>query len=156
MTIVVKPTIIGLVGSLFFAGWTISCFFIPRLSDRNGRKWFIIVNLIIQLLSLIAIVFSKNLVFLLAGMFVMGFTTTGKGTLNYLYGTEILTESKKSYIATIIGATDSSILVFASLYYKYISVWWKPLGVMGIMFNILAIISYSFLPESPLFYYSTK
>ena len=39
--------LIGLIGSMFFVGWTVGCIALPRLADLYGRKWFFIISIAI-------------------------------------------------------------------------------------------------------------
>jgi MFS family permease len=38
-------TVIGLLGSMYFAGWALACLFFSRIPDIYGRKNFFIVSM---------------------------------------------------------------------------------------------------------------
>ena len=52
---------IGLLGSILFVGWLISCLAVPRVGDKYGRKIPILGSLIISIPAFLGLILSKNL-----------------------------------------------------------------------------------------------
>lgn len=56
-----SKTQVGLIGSMFFAGWAISATFLPRLADIYGRNIVYILSMICHSIFIGAIILSHNL-----------------------------------------------------------------------------------------------
>lgn len=81
---------IGLIGSMQFVGWMIASCFLPRLSDIYGRKYIFIGSILLQLVSFIALFFSKSAEVTIGIMFFMGFSGVGRCSICFLYLMELL------------------------------------------------------------------
>lgn len=76
---------IGLLGSIFFVGWSLSAPFVMRLVDIYGRKKIYIVNMSLLAITFIGIILSTNFNFTIALMFFAGTLAPGRASISYLY-----------------------------------------------------------------------
>ena len=53
--------VIGLIGSVYFAGFAVSSGIIPPMSDKLGRKWIYIISLTIQTICYSVIIETKSI-----------------------------------------------------------------------------------------------
>ena len=145
-----------MLGSIYFAGYSIACFIIPRIADIYGRKYIVVVSLWIQLIIIIGITVSKNFFLTLGFMFFFGTVSVGRSTVNYLYLLELVPKERKVFIGTLINAINECTYIFSSLYFKYVSkeiIW---IMILAIIVNLICGIGLIFLPESPEFLYAVK
>jgi MFS family permease len=110
-----------MIGSTYFAGYSIACFIIPRISDIYGRKLVVLISLWVQLIIVIGLTFSKNFFLTLGFMVVLGICGAGRGTVNYLYLLELMPKEKKVAVGTSANAINEFTYVWSSLLFRYIS-----------------------------------
>jgi MFS family permease len=84
---------IGLIGSMFFAGWSTTVLFIPFASDKIGRKWIFLVSIMLVGVVMAGLLFSTSLNLTIAFMFFEGALTSGRTMVGYVYINEFLTPS---------------------------------------------------------------
>ena len=78
---------IGLIGSLFFAGWATSILPLPWLADKHGRQWIFLGSCVAQVIAMSILTFlSSSLNLSLSLVFVMGLATSGTTTVGFVYG----------------------------------------------------------------------
>ena len=82
-------SVIGLFGSMYFAGWAAGASFIPRLSDLYGRKLILFVSMAIHLFVYLAILLSRNMIFTLFLMVLFGCCGVGRASVGYMYLQEL-------------------------------------------------------------------
>ena len=75
---------IALLGSLQFVGWALSAFVTPRLSDIYGRKIIFLASMVIQFVSLIGILISRNWIVTAGLIFIFGTGGVGRSSISYL------------------------------------------------------------------------
>ena len=85
----VEPYIIGLLGTMFFAGTTVTGIFITRLGDIYGRMWITLVSSLLSILVQAAIITSKNFNLIIFLYFMLGVTSPGKNQVGFVYASEI-------------------------------------------------------------------
>ena len=81
----VEAVKIGLIGSMYFAGWTVSCLVVPRLGDVLGRKPPVVGSALFSCGVYLALVLSRSLALTTALFFLLGLTCPAKGSTAYVY-----------------------------------------------------------------------
>ena len=78
----------GLFGALFFAGFSLGSLFIPRLSDKFGRKPLIFLGLSMHLITGVKIMTEtdKNMAYML--LFFQGLGSAGTWFVSYVWMSE--------------------------------------------------------------------
>jgi MFS family permease len=85
----IEPYIIGLLGTMFFAGTTATGIFITRLGDIYGRMWITRVSSLLSILVQAAIITSTNFNLNIILFFMLGVTSPGKNQVGFVYASEI-------------------------------------------------------------------
>ncbi|CDW78574.1 solute carrier family member 5 [Stylonychia lemnae] len=151
-----KPFQVGLIGSMFFAGWTAACIIVPRIGDIYGRKWIVFFSQFQSFVVYLALILSQNLNFSIVMMFFLGLTSVAKVGTSYVYLLELVPQKSVTAISTIVLFADGSTMIWISLYYKFISNEWLYLQIFGITITGLSNVTMLLMPESPKFFYSIK
>jgi len=81
---------IGLIGSIYFAGWAIAAIIVPRLSDLFGRKYVYLAAMTGHFCFWVVIICSRNLNLTITIMFFFGFCSLGRSSVGYLYMMELI------------------------------------------------------------------
>ena len=84
------PYLIGLLGSIFFVGWTCSAIFIPRLGDLLGRKRPFLYSHGLSIPIYLGLILSKNLWFSIVLYFFLGACQEGKVIVAFVYCLEYI------------------------------------------------------------------
>jgi MFS family permease len=82
--------LIGLIGSMFFTGWTLACILFARIADVYGRKKFYLISLLVSEIIYAALILSDNLYLTIVLFFFNGMCTVGRGTISYVYLIEFI------------------------------------------------------------------
>lgn len=130
--ICVKPFLLGLIGSAFFVGLCVSTLILPPLADKVGRKWIERSCVAVTIGTMVACIFSKNIYLTIVMMFCAGFVTSGRFLINYVYGSEFLTERWRVLFGTLVNAIDTSSVIYSALYFDYVSkyvIWYECIGL---------------------------
>ena len=140
----------GVLGMMIFIGWTVSAAIIPRLSDLYGRKKVYVINMLIQLVALLVMIFAKSYKSMATGLFLIGVCSAGRWTVAYVYLMEFWTEAYiKKYapfvnasaaLALIIGAFTIQVLTKNTIVLEYLA------AVLTVLSGLLGLF---LLPESP-------
>ncbi len=77
-------TQIGSLGSVFFAGWTLSAVLIPKYADTNGRKPVLLATYIAVVLISVGIIFSTSTFFTTVLLFFLGMTANGTCNVSFV------------------------------------------------------------------------
>jgi MFS family permease len=77
---------IGLIGSAYFLGWCSTLLWVPPLADKHGRKPILMFGMLLNLVLLVVLLFSRSYQTTLAMVFLLGALTTIRLPLisNYL------------------------------------------------------------------------
>ncbi len=81
---------IGLIGSMFFAGWAFSAFFLPRTADLYGRRKVYLFAMSGHLIFYGGIILSRNIKLTTALQFFLGTMSVGRASIGYLYMLELI------------------------------------------------------------------
>jgi MFS family permease len=77
-------TQIGMLGSVFFAGWTISAVIIPTQADKMGRKPVLLLTYIAVVVISIGIIFSSSITLTTIFLFFLGMTANGTCNVSFV------------------------------------------------------------------------
>ncbi|CDW82353.1 solute carrier family member 5 [Stylonychia lemnae] len=147
---------IGLLGSMYFAGWTVSCIFVPRLSDLYGRKWPVLISSIASVAIYTGLILSRNINLSIALFFLLGLGCTGKSSTLYVYMLELVPSNRQTYVGTYMLFADGSTMILLSLYFRFISNDWFWFQLYGVIATGVSTAACFIIPESPKFYVSYK
>lgn len=147
--------LIGLIGSMYFAGWVTSLLFVPAISDKKGRKWFPIVFTAIELVIFTYMYFTHSLTAIIVCMYIVGFGLSGKSTILYVYVSELIPENYRALQGSLLNFLDGATLVWCSVYWVYVP-YWKPLFIFILVMHVVVVIGLLFFPESPIFLYENN
>ena len=82
-------TEIGLLGSVFFAGWTISAVLIPKYADTKGRKPVLLFTYIAVVLISIGVIVSSSRILTTILLFFLGMTANGTCNVSFVFMIEM-------------------------------------------------------------------
>lgn len=77
-------TQIGMLGSVFFAGWTISAVIIPTQADKMGRKPVLLLTYIAVVVISIGIILSTSITLTTIFLFFLGMTANGTCNVSFV------------------------------------------------------------------------
>ena len=80
---------IGLLGSIYFIGWTCAAVILPRLSDMYGRKLIYLISMSGHCAIYLGLILSRNLNLTITLMYFFGFFSLGRASVGYLYMQEL-------------------------------------------------------------------
>ena len=97
---------------MFFVGFAVSAGFVPRISDKFGRKWPYLGSLILQTGAYVLIFFSKNIYGTLVYYLLVGLSAGGRVVIGTNYMNEFLAEKYQVTLTTILSCSDSSVMIW--------------------------------------------
>jgi putative MFS transporter len=146
---------IGLIGSMYFAGWCCTLLWVPRLADIYGRKWLNFGSLAFETVLFVVMYFTHSITVVMVCMFFTGACLSGKSTVLYVYAQEFLPARNKTIFGSVLNAADGSTLLWTSIMFAYFP-YWKPLYYFIMIAHVVCLVVLFFMPESFVFYYSRK
>ena len=144
----------GIIGSAYFVGLLVSMLVLPRIADLYGRKTPIIICQFIQLPTSCYLFVMSSWIELSICMALFGFALGGSIIVCSIYMQEFL---PKRYRSIVLGATatiEGLILLFATLYFLYISKNWRYWFYAVVVVQVFVLLGLLWLPESPDFLYA--
>ena len=143
---------IGSFGSIFFIGKVLGMIFLSHLGDSIGRIRLLRISLTATFLCYFSMTFwihdSKTL---LVPMFFAGLFSCWRTNLAFIYAQEIFQTKFKSLVGTIYMVNDVLTIVWATIFYKYVSKKWEHFFMIVEALMILSIVILFKMPESPSF-----
>ena len=145
---------VGFIGSTYIIGIIISVLILPRLADLYGRKWVILGCQFLQLpmyfwIFLMTTIEESYIIF-----FVFGLCFGGSISINNVYVQEQLQKKHRALVLTCgyaVGYSSVGVFVFCLLFItKYGQFWY----VIGTLMQVVIILGYLWMPESPEFYFA--
>lgn len=143
---------IGVFGSLFFAGFLFSCAVFPPLSDKYGRKIFVIGVCFVQVAAFICMVLFPNTMMYYLMNTIVGGTQPLKSMIAYTHLME-WSPGKESVISGVLFSYDGFLFILCPLMLLYVSNNTMMFIWIGLGLNITAIVLFGifYFPESPVF-----
>lgn len=139
-----------MLGVTLFVGWTIAAVIVPRIADLYGRKITFIVNMIVQFIAMIFIVFAKSYNFMAFSLFLIGITSAGRWTVSYIYLCEFWTELNIKRFGPFVNASAAVCVFFSAFTLQFLTSNTAILTYIGLVMTLVSIVlSYLMLPESP-------
>ena len=137
---------VGLIGSLYFAGCTVSAATLPRLSDIYGRKLLYIISMGGQFVSYLALLISRDLTATIVIMFFFGYFSVGRTIVGYIYMQEFIPTGSQSTVGTCLQVLSGMNSVIGVFYFYVISKEWLYLQIFGCSLNLLVFVALFFVP----------
>lgn len=78
-----------MLGSVFFAGWTISAVLIPKYADSNGRKPVLLYTYIAVAIISVGVIFSTSRTLTTILLFFLGMTANGTCNVSFVLMIEL-------------------------------------------------------------------
>jgi MFS family permease len=148
---------IGLFGSFYFTGNVIGSTLLSQFGDTIGRIPLIRVGQGISVACYFSIVFlTRNLQFIYVFCFIIGLFSCWRLSLGFIYGQEIIKETKQNLGGAMFNLFDASVVIFSSLFLLKISRNWVSLHSVFIGIATLAFLISIIMPESPKFLVQRK
>ena len=121
----------------------------PGLGDKYGRWTLFLATYLIQVPVYLCLVFAKSLSLVYLACFYAGISFTGRFANGYLLLTELVPEKHESWVGPGLISMDSSIILFLTFYYRYVSKDTMPLIYIGLALNLISgIVTLVWVPES--------
>lgn len=111
---------IGIIASMFFAGFTIGAFFLPRMTDIYGRKNIWKINAGFNTLVQISALFIRNYYLLLVVVFINGLCGVMRTSVAFMYLMELTPKKRQPLISSLVHCISALFAVVMLLYYRYI------------------------------------
>jgi len=105
----------------------------------------------ISIFVYLGLILSTNITLTMALFFLLGVTTPGKAAIGYILLLELMPPGYQTIVSTILIAADGSIMIFLSLYFRFISKYWMPFQWFMFVLGLVAYLIGLFSPESPKF-----
>ena len=133
----------------FFLGNAATVMFVPRYSDKTGRKRIYWVGLIIDIGLYFCFFVARSLTFMYIVLFSFGATSVARTQIGWVYLMELTPKRDQVLIGTCWGVISAMIFIFSTVYFWVLSKNWMFLAAIGFVLHIFAAVSCYFLPESP-------
>eukprot|EP00347_Sterkiella_histriomuscorum_P011808 403371019 len=146
----------GLIGSFFFLGAFLGCFFIPRLADIYGRKKPYIFGLILYSITAIIYPFSTSLNLNYLLIFLGGISESGRYYVGFVYLQELMPKSHQTLVGLNIFLAHAFAKLFYDFYFYQITKNWIYLSYSSIAMVLICLICMYWIPESPKFLISSN
>ena len=143
---------IGLLGTMYFIGWTMTATWLPRFADLYGRKNLFKISQVCDTILFVALFMIDNINAMLAFMFILGLLTSIRINVGYIYMTEFIPKRGQSHFGTAWCAIDASVMLWVTLYFiNSITRNWEMIVMVGFTMQIIGLVGSFMLPESPKF-----
>lgn len=140
----------GVLGMMIFIGWTCAAAIIPRLSDLYGRKKVYVINMLIQLVALLIMIFAKSYESMGSGLFLIGACSAGRWTVSYVYLMEFWTEAYIKKYAPFVNASAALSLIIGAFTIQVLTKNTIVLEYLAAVLTVLSgLLGFFILPESP-------
>ena len=146
----------GLFGTLFFAGFLVSCAIFPLMAERYGRKIFVIIVTLLQAICYTLMLTFPNINLYLAMNFAIGLSAPLKGMIAYTHLMEWI-PGKERLSTKLFFVYDGLISVICPLLLLYFTKNSINFIRIGLAINIIAMdfFCFVFFPESPIYLLET-
>jgi len=111
----------GFLGTIIFLGWTISALITSRSSDLYGRKWVLIIIMVLQFAAITVMCLAKNYLTMATALFIMGACSSVRWTVAYVYLMEFLTEANIKLMGPVFNASAAVAFVIGAFTLQFLS-----------------------------------
>ena len=122
---------VNFLGTAFLIGNAFTVLWIPRLSDKSGRKWFYGVGVMIDFALFSAIFLVENLDIMIVIMFCFGATNVLRTQIGLVYMMEFNPKNLQIVIGALWGISRAFIKSFSTIYFWKISKNWLYIIAVG-------------------------
>ena len=136
-------------GSIFFLGWLLATFYVPRMGDLNGRKLPFLLSFFMSIVAYTGLILSTEIEVTIFLFFILGMCQEGKLSVCFVYLLEIIPHHYKGVAGAVNGVIESSTLLMIALYFRYISKDWLYYQLFGLSLNTFAFLALLIIPDSP-------
>ena len=157
LNLLCEPKIkIGLLGTLYFTGATISNLLVPLFSDLFlGRKWVVNISFALTILAYISLTISTNLGLSYMLLFGLGFCTPGNKIIGTIYLKEFIPTASRGVVSTLMVASEPLILGLVTLFLEVVDREDRKLESISIVImTILYLVFQLIIKESPRWYFN--
>lgn len=111
---------LGLFGGLMLAGFFFGSIFLVRLGDIYGRKSVALIFASVEIISLIGVLASMNIIYLFVSIFIYGLTIAPCCFLAYIWALEMTPSHLKKYCSAQAMIMDSiCMLILGTWFYLF-------------------------------------
>ena len=130
----------------------LSLLVIPRLADRLGRKWIILISSAAAAVAYIGIMFSTDIYLTYFFILFNGLSLAGRISVAYVYLMELLPAENRTFVGTTLLASESLVGLIGVFVCKYFhTASFTYFAYPGLAMTIVGVIMMAFLPESPVY-----
>lgn len=122
---------VGLLGSMVFVGWVITLIWVPRLSDKYGRKTIYMIGMWGDCACFIAMFLVTSIDLMICVTFVFGLCTTIRVNIGFVYIMEMMPKRNQTFYASAYNCQEGSILFMGTLYFWFVSKDWIYFSLIG-------------------------
>ena len=130
-------------------GWTIFSLFMPRFSDVNGRRSYILIGQLITTLCSFTILVSSSYEILIASVFIWGATSSIRYPMTTAYLYETCERKYFSYGSTIEQLIVGMINLIMPFWVEFINKNTMTVFIISFGMQIVALIAFWLLNEAP-------
>ena len=112
------------IGSLYFTGVVLGSLIMPRLGDKYSRKRISLIANILHLVSAMSMLLTNSYKMALVLNFFIGFGMPGRSFVGYAWMADNFRAKDMPFVTLIIFGSESLLLCFTTLYFRYISKDW--------------------------------
>ena len=84
-------------------------------------------------------------------IFIIGLLSCWRLSLAFIYGQEIVEETKQAIAGSLFNLFDAQVLIISSVFYMCLSKQWVNLHGLFVLFTLYSYLVFCFIPESPKF-----
>ena len=149
-----KNVLIGLFGSLFFAGFMLGALCITPLADKFGRKTIVLISHVGSISGFVVMGVWHNLYARYVGVFIVGLWCSPRGGNSFILMHESVPEKYQPWVFSALSANEAVTLIWGTVYFYYISKDWQYWIYFTIGYSIVCLFVSFFVFESTKYYLS--
>jgi len=125
---------------------------IPRLADRQGRKWIIVASTVAAAGAYAGIMFSTDISLTYFFLLINGLSLAGRISVAYVYLMELLPKENRTFVGTTLLASESLVGLIGVFIFKYFhKASYTYFAYPGLVMTVAGAIMMALLPESPVY-----
>ena len=123
--------------------------FIPRFSDKFGRKKITQISSIICFILYTVLISVKSLSVSMVVILLYGMTMPLQFTIGFIYLLELMPSNYQTIVTTSQNIASTLTVISCALYFAFISKDWFYFVLIGYALQFIQMITLWLLPESP-------